>query len=154
MGLLRAPRTRQVTSRVCEDMKGTEGCWGQGRLQSGREDPRCLTLPVFVIAFVVGGSCLYKTAAPNPLASLCMCPSPLPMASLWDHGPLLSLRSHRMVVTHVKDEAGPRDKPAPLGAINIARPTCSLRKIHPLFQRLYIHALIEHLLCTSSYTMC
>lgn len=87
LGLLRAPHARQVTSLVCEDVEGTEGCWGQGRLQSVREDPRLLTLPVFVIVFVVGGSCLCKTTAPNSLASFCMCPSPLPMASLQDHGP-------------------------------------------------------------------
>lgn len=155
LGLLRAPHARQVTSLVCEDVEGTEGCWGQGRLQSVREDPRLLTLPVFVIVFVVEGSCLCKTTAPNSLASFCMCPSPLPIASLQDHGPPPSPSCPtEMVVTHVKDEAGPRGEPGPLGAINVARPICSLRETHPLFQGRYIHALIEHLLCTSSCTMC
>lgn len=153
LGLLRAPHARQVTSLVCEDVEGTEGCWGQGRLQSVRS--QTLDTSCFCHCFRCGRQLSLQNHSTKLTCFLLHVPIPPPNGlSPGSWPPSLSLLSHRMVVTHVKDEAGPRGEPGPLGAINVARPICSLRETHPLFQGRYIHALIEHLLCTSSCTMC
>lgn len=65
--------------------------WRRQRAGRIEEGLRCLILPVFITALVVGNSCHHKTVAPNPQASLVHTPIPPSGLSL---GPCLPQPSH------------------------------------------------------------
>lgn len=91
-GPSRSPSHRTSDPPDAEGYGGAGGLLGSGKAEVRRRGAGRSALPVFIIALVMKDSCRRKTAAPNPLASLSLCPS-VPTTSLWENVSLQARRS-------------------------------------------------------------